>query len=154
MIILFCFVIQAVSYEFRSKPSNIFGHRTFEIFLYSSMGPWVPSCWVLPWPHSLPVRHSVLISAILPGSVILSFHGGKHPYRGLEAALEHTEPVAGTYCLFPGPHPGNLYFINNIEHDAIVDRAKKVTAQKYHSVSVVVFLTYVVILLLSAKDLP
>src|SRR3972149_2251990 len=32
--ILFCFIIQAVSYEFRSKPANVFGPRTFETFLF------------------------------------------------------------------------------------------------------------------------
>ena len=32
--ILFSFVIQAVAYEYRSKPSNVLGTRTFEIFLY------------------------------------------------------------------------------------------------------------------------
>ncbi|HOH85036.1 MAG TPA: cytochrome d ubiquinol oxidase subunit II, partial [Bacteroidales bacterium] len=32
--ILFCFVVQAVSYEFRKKPGNVFGAKTYEIFLY------------------------------------------------------------------------------------------------------------------------
>ena len=34
MAILFCFIIQAVAYEFRSKPSNFLGHRTYEVFLF------------------------------------------------------------------------------------------------------------------------
>src|ERR1035437_10023371 len=34
MLILFCFIIQAISYEYRSKPMNIFGPRTFETFLF------------------------------------------------------------------------------------------------------------------------
>ncbi|MFH1936521.1 MAG: cytochrome d ubiquinol oxidase subunit II, partial [Bacteroidota bacterium] len=34
MVILFAFVIQAVSYEFRTKPNNFLGQRTFEIFLF------------------------------------------------------------------------------------------------------------------------
>jgi cytochrome d ubiquinol oxidase subunit II len=33
MAILFCFIIQAISYEFRSKPNNVFGQKTYEIFL-------------------------------------------------------------------------------------------------------------------------
>ncbi|HCM22161.1 MAG TPA: cytochrome C oxidase assembly protein, partial [Porphyromonadaceae bacterium] len=33
MIILFCFVLQAVSYEFQSKPGNIFGKGTYRAFL-------------------------------------------------------------------------------------------------------------------------
>lgn len=34
MVILFCFVIQAVSYEFRSKPNNLLGKKTFDTFLW------------------------------------------------------------------------------------------------------------------------
>src|SRR3989339_2239756 len=34
MAILFCFVLQAVSYEFRTKPNNVFGKKTFELFLF------------------------------------------------------------------------------------------------------------------------
>src|SRR5512133_2355004 len=43
IVILFCFIVQAVAYEFRSKPSNIFGHRTYEIFLYVNgcVGPFL-----------------------------------------------------------------------------------------------------------------
>mgnify|MGYP001377402777 CR=1 FL=1 len=33
MLILFAFVIQAVAYEFRSKPNNLLGAKTYEIFL-------------------------------------------------------------------------------------------------------------------------
>ena len=34
MLILFAFIIQAVSYEFRTKPGNLLGKRTFEFFLF------------------------------------------------------------------------------------------------------------------------
>lgn len=41
--ILFSFIIQAVSYEFRSKAGNIFGQKTFDIFLLinGSLGPFL-----------------------------------------------------------------------------------------------------------------
>jgi len=32
--ILFCFIIQAVSYEYRKKPDNFLGTKTYEYFLY------------------------------------------------------------------------------------------------------------------------
>ncbi len=34
MILLFCFVLQAVSYEFQSKPGNIFGPGVYRAFLF------------------------------------------------------------------------------------------------------------------------
>ena len=34
MLILLSFILQAVSYEFRSKPGNVFGQSTYDIFLF------------------------------------------------------------------------------------------------------------------------
>ena len=34
MAILFCFIVQAVSYEYRVKPNNLLGQRTYEAFLH------------------------------------------------------------------------------------------------------------------------
>ena len=34
MAILFCFVLQAVSYEYQSKPGNVFGKKTYQSFLF------------------------------------------------------------------------------------------------------------------------
>ncbi|HQG56472.1 MAG TPA: cytochrome d ubiquinol oxidase subunit II, partial [Bacteroidales bacterium] len=43
MLILFSFVIQAVAYEYRSKPSNVLGSNTYDIFLLlnGSLGPFL-----------------------------------------------------------------------------------------------------------------
>ncbi len=40
---MFSFIIQAVAYEFRSKPDNVFGKKTFDIFLFlnGSLGPFL-----------------------------------------------------------------------------------------------------------------
>ena len=45
MMILFSFILQAVSYEFRSKPGNIFGTRTYDVFLFITVALDV-FCWV------------------------------------------------------------------------------------------------------------
>ncbi|HBX88426.1 MAG TPA: cytochrome C oxidase assembly protein, partial [Marinilabiliaceae bacterium] len=34
MILLFAFIIQAVSYEFRTREGNFFGTKTYEVFLF------------------------------------------------------------------------------------------------------------------------
>ncbi len=41
--ILFSFIIQAISYEYRSKPANIYGERTFDTFLLINgfLGPFL-----------------------------------------------------------------------------------------------------------------
>src|SRR3990170_2436518 len=43
MAILFSFIIQAIAYEYRAKPANIYGQRTFDVFLFlnGSLGPFL-----------------------------------------------------------------------------------------------------------------
>jgi cytochrome d ubiquinol oxidase subunit II len=36
MAILFCFIVQAIAYEFRTKPNNVLGQKTYEIFLLAN----------------------------------------------------------------------------------------------------------------------
>jgi cytochrome d ubiquinol oxidase subunit II len=47
MAILFCFIIQAVSYEYRTKPDNFLGKKTYETFLKinGSLGIFTRSCY-------------------------------------------------------------------------------------------------------------
>lgn len=33
LVILFCFILQAVSYEYRKKEGNFLGSKTYEVFL-------------------------------------------------------------------------------------------------------------------------
>ena len=56
MIILFAFVIQAVSYEFRTKAGNFLGKKTYEAFS-SSTEWWEPCWWEWLWPLSFRVRN-------------------------------------------------------------------------------------------------
>lgn len=145
MIILFCFVIQAVAYEYRSKPANVFGKRTFETFLYINGA----------------------VGTILLGTAVATFFTGsafsidfsnitrvsdpaisrwETPYRGLEAALNIHNLLLGLTVFFLARIQGILYFINNVQHDAILTRAKK--SLVWNTLPfLVVFLTYVIILL-------
>jgi len=145
MIILFCFVIQAVAYEYRSKPANVFGKRTFETFLYINGA----------------------VGTILLGTAVATFFTGsafsidfsnitrvsdpaisrwETPYRGLEAALNIHNLLLGLTVFFLARIQGILYFINNVQHDAILSRAKK--SLVWNTLPfLVVFLTYVIILL-------
>jgi cytochrome d ubiquinol oxidase subunit II len=122
--ILFCFVIQAVAYEFRSKPNNILGHRTFEVFLFINGA----------------------LGTILLGAAVATFFTGSKfsidfynltrvsdpvisrwetPYRGLEAALNVHNLSLGLTVFFLARILGILYFMNNVDHAEILQRAKK-----------------------------
>jgi cytochrome d ubiquinol oxidase subunit II len=138
MLILFAFVIQAVSYEFRSKPGNFLGKRTFETFLFING----------------------LLGTVLLGTAVSTFFTGSSfsvnennfsqwetPYHGLEAALNIQNLSLGLAVFFLARTLAVLFFIQNVNHPEIIGRAKKQLL--YDAVPFLVFfLTFLGFLLL------
>ena len=106
MLILFTFIVQAVSYEFRKKPNNLLGAKVYEIFLF--------------------INGSVGI--LLIGAAVGTFFTGSnftlsefnrvtwtHPLRGLEAAFSLFNLSLGLFLVFNARVLGAMYLINNIE---------------------------------------
>lgn len=116
MLILFCFVLQAVSYEFRSKPNNFLGHKTYEIFLFinGALGT---------------ILLGAAVATFFTGSMfsinMLNFSKWESPLHGLEAALNLHNLSLGLAVFFLSRVLGLLYFSNNIENTAIHNRIKK-----------------------------
>ncbi len=116
ILILFTFVGQAVSYEYRRKPDNLLGARTFEILLL--------------------VNGSLGI--LLIGTAVGTFFSGsnftlndyrlvtwQHPLRGLEAAFVPFNVALGVFLVFHARVLGALYLINNIDHQALNGRCRQ-----------------------------
>ncbi len=116
MIILIAFVIQAIAYEYRSRPNNFFGARTYETFLFING----------------------LIGTIFIGTAVATFFTGspfsvnmmnqsqwETPWHGLELALNLHNLSLGLTVFFLARTLGLLYFMNSINDDAIVQRSKK-----------------------------
>jgi len=138
MIILFAFIIQAVSYEYRTRPNNFFGERTYEKFLFVNG----------------------LIGTIFLGTAVATFFSGSEfsvndmnqsqwevPTHGLEAALNFFNLSLGLAVFFLSRVLALLYFMNNINDDTIIERAKKrlvINAGAF----LVFFLTFVIWLML------
>jgi cytochrome d ubiquinol oxidase subunit II len=107
MAILFSFIIQAVAYEFRSKPSNVFGTRVFDTFLFINgcLGPFLIGTAVATFftgsDFSLDLFNSV------------TWGSGWH---GLEALLNPLNPILGLAVLFLVRVLG-LMFLNNTVED-------------------------------------
>jgi cytochrome d ubiquinol oxidase subunit II len=122
--ILFCFVIQAVAYEFRSKPNNVFGHRTYEIFLFinGALGTILLGTAVATFFTGS--RFSVDLSNItrLNDPVISRWES---PYGGLEAALNIHNLSLGLAVFFLARILSILYFFNSIDNKDILTRAQK-----------------------------
>lgn len=116
MIILFSFIIQAVSYEFRSKPANFLGARVYEIFLIING----------------------LVGTIFIGTAVGTFFNGAEfslnaynqvtwqaSTRGLEAILNYHNVVLGLAVFFLARVLALQYFNNTINDDEIIANTKK-----------------------------
>ncbi|MCU0362697.1 MAG: cytochrome d ubiquinol oxidase subunit II [Bacteroidales bacterium] len=137
--ILFCFVIQAVAYEYRSKPGNIYGQNTFDAFLFinGSLGP------------------------LLLGIAVATFFTGSNftlnrmnqvrwdtSWYGLEAVLSVRNLSLGLAVLFLARVNGLLFIIKSIGDEDIISQSRK--ALIVNSVLFLVpFLYFVVSLLVS-----
>jgi cytochrome d ubiquinol oxidase subunit II len=114
--ILFSFIIQAIAYEFRSKPNNVFGYKTFELFLFlnGSLGPFLIG---------------VEVATFFTGSMFSlnnmnQVQWATHWY-GLEALLNIRNLALGFAVLFLVRINGLLYLINTINDEALLKRSVK-----------------------------
>jgi cytochrome d ubiquinol oxidase subunit II len=116
MAILFAFVIQAVSYEFRTKANNFLGQKVYEGFLFTNG----------------------LLGTFLIGVAVATFFSGSQfsldelnsvhwasDARGLEAALNPFNLSLGFTVFFLARVLGLLYFMNTIDNENILARSKK-----------------------------
>ncbi len=137
MIILFFFVIQAVSYEFRTKPANLLGAKTYETFLFLNGA----------------------FGTILLGTAVGTFFNGamfslnemsqvtwETPYRGLEAALNIHNVALGLSVFFLSRVLGALYFLNSVESDQVAERSRRQVL--YNSIPFLIFFLYFLIRLM------
>ncbi len=114
--ILFCFIIQAVSYEYRKKPDNFLGARTYEIFLFinGSLGV---------------ILIGMAVSTFFSGSdFVLNEHNfveWKTPFRGLEALANPYLYLLGIAIFFLSRIGGCLYLMNNIADGEFIQNARK-----------------------------
>jgi cytochrome d ubiquinol oxidase subunit II len=146
MAILFSFVVQAVAYEFRTKPNNVFGHRTFEVFLFinGALGTILLGAAVATFFTGS--KFSVDFSAIARVSDN-AISRWETPSRGLEAALNIHNLSLGLTVFFLARILGLLYFMNAVDHKEIIERSKK-SLLRNAIPFLVVFLTFAAILLL------
>ena len=114
--ILFCFIIQAIAYEFRTKPNNFLGQKTYEVFLFVNGA----------------------LGTFLIGTAVGTFFTGSEfsvdemnlsrwetPFHGLEAVLNIQNISLGLTVLFLARVLGLLYLINSVDNEAVLERAKK-----------------------------
>lgn len=134
MILLFAFIIQAVSYEFRTREGNFFGTKTYEVFLFING----------------------MVGTFLLGVVVASFFTGspfyindmnesfwKAPTRGLELLLNVHNLSLGLAVFFLARTLALMYFLNSLHDEVLETRVRK--RIPYNAIPFVVFfLTFVI----------
>ncbi|NLC28195.1 MAG: cytochrome d ubiquinol oxidase subunit II [Campylobacteraceae bacterium] len=114
--ILFCFVIQAVSFEYRKKPDNFLGQKTYEWFLFinGSLGV---------------ILIGIAVSTFFSGSSFLlnssNFVEWQHSLRGLEAFKNPFNYVLGLALFFQARVGGNLYLLNHVDDDRLRSKFRR-----------------------------
>lgn len=124
MIILFSFVLQAVSYEFQSKAGNLLGKKTYQGFLVLNgvVGPLLLGGAVATFftGSDFYINKANLTDTLMP--VISSWGNGWH---GLDALTNVWNVILGLAVFFLARVLGALYFINNIADDDLVAKARR-----------------------------
>jgi cytochrome d ubiquinol oxidase subunit II len=108
MAILFSFIIQAVAYEYRSKPSNVYGTSLFDTFLF------INGCLA-------PFLLGVAVATFFTGSDFsldlfnrVTWGSGWH---GLEALINPVNLLLGFAVLFLARVLGLMYLNNTIDNE-------------------------------------
>ncbi|EPE6665509.1 cytochrome d ubiquinol oxidase subunit II [Campylobacter coli] len=126
--ILFCFILQAVAYEYRKKENNVYGSKTYEVFL----------------------KINGYLGVFLIGVAISSFFSGSHfvlnehnfvswqnSLRGLELLFNPFNYLLGIALVFLSRILGAAYFTNNIKDENI-----KAKAVRKLSINSILFLPF------------
>ena len=122
MLILFSFVLQAVSYEFQNKLGNLLGTRTFQWFLVLNgiLGPLLLGGAVATFFNgsNFIISKENLINEFA-SPVISTWENASH---GLDALLDPWNLVLGIAVFFLARTLGILYIMNNIDDEIIRSR--------------------------------
>ena len=125
MLILFSFVLQAVSYEYRKKKGNVYGTRTYDWFLFING---TVGCLLLGVAVSLfffGAEFSVGKGNLLDGGAPVISQWA--PTHGFEAIFCWKNLILGIALFFLARTQGCLYMINNIDDAELAESNRKKT---------------------------
>lgn len=145
ILILFSFIVQAVSYEYRSKPGNVYGTQVYDVFLFINgcvgcilLGVAVGTFF---FGGEFVVQRANMLDAKSP---VISRWAATH---GFEAIFYWKNLVLGFAVLFLARTQACLYMINNIIDDSRFFAALKSRAFVNAGLFLVFFLWFLALLL-------
>lgn len=118
MLILLCFVLQAVSYEYQMRKGNLLGKKTYRIFLLINgiAGPVLLGTAVGTFFNGAEFIVNKEQLSVLSMPVISQW---ATPWHGLEAVLNIWNVCLGITVFFLARVLAILYFMNNIDDESI-----------------------------------
>ena len=124
MIILFSFIVQAISFKYRMKSGNVYGYKTYDtlLFINGIIGPVLLGVAVSMMFFG--AEFSVNKVNILNTSVSTTISQWS-PTHGIEAIFNAKNLVLGVTVLFLARVQASLYFINNIDNETFYKKQKK-----------------------------
>ena len=138
VLILFTFIVQAVSYEFRTKENNLLGSRVYEIFLMING----------------------TVGVFLIGAAVGTFYTGSnfllndynlvtwtHPLRGLEAAFNLFNVCLGVFLVFHARTLGAMYLVNSVDLDQVPELGRRLRSSA--QISFLISLPFLLVVLVS-----
>lgn len=148
ILILFSFILQAVSYEYRGKRGNLYGTHTYDVFLFINGCAGCVLLGVAVAMFFFGAEFSVEKSNLLQnGNPVISHWA---PTHGLEAIFCWKNLVLGVAVLFFARMLGAMYMMNNITDDKTFFETLKKRTLINGGIFVVFFLAFLA-LLLTAK---
>ena len=148
MLILLVFVIQAVAYEFRRKPSNFLGEKTYNGFLLINgvLGAFLLGTAVATLFTGAPFTVDRANFGNLEGFNTISRWSTS--WYGLDALADPRNILLGLAVLFLSRVLGLLYFMNSIDDETIFARSRRYL--KWNAgLFLLFFLPFLLLLLLS-----
>lgn len=123
MLILISFVLQAVSYEFQSKPGNIFGKKVYRRFLVFNgvFGPFLIGVAVATFFNGSNFLVNKASMGLIDNNTISQWANASH---GLDALLNPWNLIFGFAVMFLSRMEGALYMINNIFDNELQSRLR------------------------------
>ena len=125
MAILLVFVLQAVAYEYRRKEGNVFGEKTYNVFLIVNgiAGPLLLGTAVATFFTGANFTVDRLNLADLGGNTVIS--QWTTPWHGLEAVADPRNLLLGVAVVFLAGMLACQYFLNNLDDEPLRMRSKR-----------------------------
>jgi cytochrome d ubiquinol oxidase subunit II len=148
IIILFSFIIQAISYEYRKKPGNFLGEKTYTTFLFINglLGTILLGTVVATFFTGSEFSVDKIRLTALTNNAITRWETATH---GLEAIANVQNILLGLAVFFLARVLGSLYFIDTINDEDVFKGSRKQVI--YNSIPFLVFFIAFMVLLLTKQ---